>query len=120
MDRDSVLTEPCKHTIGLMDDFVDTHSFMLDALVNMEKQEGVCKLNQALRRICDDVDRVIQCRSTIRKLFDRLSSCVTSSQLLSLLTAVMKPNTPDVRDDIDTDGLRGLSLHRLTRRVLTA
>jgi len=118
--RDSALTESCKHTIGTMDEFVDTHSFMLDTLFNMEKQGGICKLNQVLRKICDNVDRVVKCRGTIRELFDRVSPHVTTSQLLSLLAAIMKPNAPNMKEDIDADGLRGLSLHRLTRRVLAA
>ena len=121
INQDSSMTDVDTQTLLVMDRFIDTHSAILKIILSSSDQEdGVTKCVQTMhKKLCNDVDRFIIHHDIISDLIKTVSDNITSSQLIALITIVMKSESVEIVQNIELEGLKELSLHRLVKRVLT-
>ena len=115
------MTDVDTQTLLVMDRFIDTHSAILKIILSSSDQEDeVTKCVQTMhKKLCNDVDRFIMHHDIIGDLIKTVSDNITSSQLIALITIVMKSESVEIVQNIELEGLKELSLHRLVKRVLT-
>ena len=121
VNQDSSMTDVDTKTLLVMDQFIDTHSAILSILLNSHDTEnGIIKHVQTMhKKVCYDIDLLIAHRDVICELIKRVSQDITCSQLVYLITILMKSESSNILQNIDLEGLKELSLPRLAKRVLT-
>jgi len=119
--QDSSMTDADTQTLLVMDRFIDTHSAILKiVLSSSDAENGVIKCVQTMhKKMCSDVDRFIIHHDIISDLIKTVSDNITSSQLIALITVLIKSESVELVKNIELEGLKELSLHRLLKRLLT-
>ena len=119
--KDPSMTDADITTISVMDQFIDTHSAVLDALLNFPNEENKMtnRVQMMHKKLCHDIDHFVTHRDIICHLVKRVSDNITNSQLTALIAALIKSPAPELLDDIEMDDLKELSLPRLIKRIMT-
>ena len=121
INKDSSMTAVDMKTISVMDQFIDTHSAIMNVLLTSEYREnGLGKSVQAMhKKLCSNIDRLIEHHTIIYNLIKMISDDITPNQLVALITILMKTPSPELIYNIDLEGLKEMSLPRIAKRILT-